>query len=128
PHPPGDRSRRRRGRRSAQRYFHALQAVNCNRIVPRIPASPQPAGPGTAHAHQRAHAQRSAQRHRGAEEESDGENIKPAFSHWPLAFGSVWMRPATQVASKEEQRTKIYGESSSRSRRSDRHKREEEGF
>ena len=38
-----------------------------------LAASPRPAGPRPAHAHQRAHAQGTAPRHRREQEESDGK-------------------------------------------------------
>jgi ribosomal protein S13 len=45
-------------------------------LVPRAAAPPRPAGAGPAHAHQRAHAQGTAPRHGGQQEEGDVEDVK----------------------------------------------------
>ena len=53
----------------------AHQAADRNRFLSWLPSSPQPAGPGTAHPHQRPHPQGSAQGYGREQEKSSGEDI-----------------------------------------------------
>ena len=73
-------ARRHGGRRSAQGSFDEHQAAHRNRFLPRLSSSPEPAGPRTTYAHQRAYPEGSAQGHRGSQEEIGGQNVES--SRW----------------------------------------------